>query len=257
MAAEYNNIVVKKDKHIAKIILNRPPVNVLNIEMMKEINSALEGFQKDEQLKAVVIGAQGKMFSAGVDVSDHTEDKVKEMINVFHKIFENLNRIKAPTVALVNGAALGGGCEVATFCDLVIASEKAKFGQPEIKVGVFPPIASIMFPRIMGMKKAFEMILTGETIRAEEAKEIGLVNAVLPVDNFEKESEAIIDRLASLSSTVLQLTKKSLYEPLGSKYEDAVKIVEGIYLDQLMKTEDANEGLKAFLEKREPVWKNK
>jgi cyclohexa-1,5-dienecarbonyl-CoA hydratase len=168
-----------------------------------------------------------------------------------------LNNIKAPTIALVNGAALGGGCEVAAFCDLVIASEKAKFGQPEIKVGVFPPIAAVMFPRIMGMKKAFEMILTGENIRAEEAKEIGLVNTVLPVDNFEEESKAIINRLTNLSSAVLQITKKSLYEPLGSKYEDAVKMVEDIYLEQLMKTEDANEGLRAFLEKREPVWKNK
>jgi cyclohexa-1,5-dienecarbonyl-CoA hydratase len=237
MATEYNNIIVKKDKHIAKIILNRPPVNVLNIEMMEEINSALESFQKDTQLKALVIAAQGKMFSAGVDVSDHTEEKVKEMINIFHNIFENLNNIKAPTIALVNGAALGGGCEVAAFCDLVIASEKAKFGQPEIKVGVFPPIAAVMFPRIMGMKKAFEMIL--------------------PVDNFEEESKAIINRLTNLSSAVLQITKKSLYEPLGSKYEDAVKMVEDIYLEQLMKTEDANEGLRAFLEKREPVWKNK
>lgn len=257
MTVEYKNIIVKKDMHTARIILNRPPVNVLNIEMMKEINQALESFQNDVQLKAVVIASQGKAFSAGVDVSEHTEEKVEEMIHVFHKIFENLNEIDAPTIALVNGAALGGGCEVASFCDLVIASEKAKFGQPEIKVGVFPPIAAIMFPRIMGVKKAFELILTGDTIQAKEAKEIGLVNTVLPVDDFEEESEAIIKRITDLSSAVLQITKKSVYEPLGSNYEDAVKIVEKIYLNQLMKTEDANEGLRAFLEKREPVWKNR
>ncbi len=257
MTVEYKNIILKKEMNTARIILNRPPLNVLNIEMMREINQALESLQNDVQLKVVVIAAQGKAFSAGVDVSDHTGEKVREMIHVFHKIFENLNRIDAPTIALVNGAAFGGGCEVASFCDLVIASEKAKFGQPEIKVGVFPPIAAIMFPRMMGLKKAMELILTGETIRANEAKEIGLVNAVLPAESFEEESEAIINKITSLSSIVLQLTKRSVYEPLGSSYKDAIKIIENIYLNQLMMTEDANEGLKAFLEKREPVWKNK
>jgi cyclohexa-1,5-dienecarbonyl-CoA hydratase len=144
----FKTIVVKEKDMIGTITFNRPPLNVLNIEMMKEINQALEDFQ-GRSLKVLIIDSDGKAFSAGVDISDHTKEKVNEMIQVFHDIFTNLLKIKAPTVALVNGAALGGGCEVAMFCDIVIASEKSKFGQPEIKVGVLPPVAAAIFPKLM------------------------------------------------------------------------------------------------------------
>ena len=225
--------------------------------MMKEINQALKEF-KDKNLKALIFKANGKAFSAGVDVSDHTKEKVNEMIQVFHEIFNNLHNINAPTVALVNGAALGGGCEVATFCDIVIASEKSKFGQPEIKVGVFPPIAAAIFPKLMWSKKALELIVTGDVISANEAKDLGLVNHVLPVDNFEIESEKLInEKLASNSAIVLQLTKRAFIEGANNNYSESIKIIEDIYLNNLMKTNDANEGLTAFLEKRKPNWKNK
>jgi cyclohexa-1,5-dienecarbonyl-CoA hydratase len=254
---EYKTIIVEEKDMIGRITFNRPPLNVLNIEMMQEINNALIDFQ-EKKLKILILNANGKAFSAGVDVSDHTKDKVGEMIRAFHGIFTNLIKISAPTFAIVNGAALGGGCEVATFCDIVIASEKSKFGQPEIKVGVFPPVAAAIFPKFMWSKKALELILTGVTISAKEALELGLINQMFPVENFDIEAEKFItEKLASNSAAILQLTKRAFIEGATQNYGEAIKKIEDIYLNELMKTNDANEGLAAFLEKRHPVWKNK
>jgi cyclohexa-1,5-dienecarbonyl-CoA hydratase len=254
---DFKTIVVKEKDMIGRITFNRSPLNVLNIEMMKEINQALEDFQ-GRSLKVLIIDADGKAFSVGVDISDHTKEKVNEMIQVFHDIFTNLLKIKAPTVALVNGAALGGGCEVAMFCDIVIASEKSKFGQPEIKVGVLPPVAAAIFPKLMWSKKALELIVTGDIIKADEAKDLGLVNHILPVENFEAEAEKFItEKLASNSAVVMQLIKRAFFEGASHNYSNSIKKIEEIYLNELMKTDDANEGLTAFMEKRQPVWKNK
>ena len=253
---EYKTIIVEEKDKAGRITFNLPPLNILNIAMMKEINAALEGFA-GKNLRAVVLAAEGKAFSAGVDVSEHTADKVGEMIDVFHGIFTNLGKIECPTVALVKGAALGGGCEVASFCDIIIASEKAKFGQPEIKVGVFPPVACAIFPRILGPRKGMELLLTGDTIRAAEAKELGLVNHVLPIDTFDEEAEKwLAEKLASNSAVVLRYTKKACLEGATKNYGEAIKAIEALYLDGLMKTADANEGLTAFLEKRKAEWKD-
>lgn len=254
---DYNNIILRIEDGVGEIIFNRPPLNVLNIEMMREINHALKEIAIEPSVKVIVFSGEGKAFSAGVDVSEHTKDKVGVMISVFHEIFDNLNTVSVPTIAVVNGAALGGGCEVAIFCDIVFASEKAKFGQPEIKVGVFPPIAVVMFPRLMEQKKALELLLTGETISATEAKALGLVNQVVPVDEFEDKKVEFIQKFTNLSSIVLKLTKRSMKQVMGLDYKTAIKSVEDIYLNELMITEDANEGLQAFLEKRKPIWKNK
>jgi cyclohexa-1,5-dienecarbonyl-CoA hydratase len=254
---DYNTIIVEEKDMIGRITFNRPPLNVLNIEMMKEINQALKDFQS-RSLKVLILTADGKAFSAGVDISDHTKEKVNEMIQIFHDIFTNLLKIKSPTVALVNGAALGGGCEVAMFCDIVIASEKSKFGQPEIKVGVLPPIAAAIFPKLMWNKKALELILTGDIIKADEAKNFGLVNHILPVEKFEAEAEKFITKkIASNSAIVMQLTKRAFIEGATQNYSNSIKKIEDIYLNELMKTKDANEGLAAFMEKRQPVWNNK
>ncbi len=251
----YKTIIVDEKDGVGRLTFNKPPYNILDLEMMKEINCALEEFS-GKNLKVLVLSANGKAFSAGVDVSDHTEDKVEDMIRVFHAIFINLANIKAPTVALVNGAALGGGCEVAAFYDIIIASEKSKFGQPEIMVGVFPPIAAAIFPGIMG-RKGLELLLTGDTIRANEAKDIGLVNHVLPVENFEAEAEQFIaEKLGNKSAVVLHLTKRAFLEGAAQNYAEAIKTIENIYLKELMKTKDTHEGLAAFLEKRAPIWKN-
>jgi cyclohexa-1,5-dienecarbonyl-CoA hydratase len=256
MSDEFQNIRFERDEHVVKITLNRPPLNVLNIKMMREINTALDGLKNDTKLKALIFQAEGKAFSAGVDVADHTGKKAEEMIHIFHKIFFRLTKIMAPTIAIVNGAALGGGCELAIFCDIVLASDNSKFGQPEIKVGVFAPIAAVIFPWNTNFRKSMELLLTGDTIDAKEAKELGLINAVFPEESFHEESKKFIEKITENSSVVLQLTKQIIDEAYGEDYHIGVAKAENLYLNKLMNTYDANEGLKAFMEKRKPVWKN-
>jgi cyclohexa-1,5-dienecarbonyl-CoA hydratase len=239
---------------VATILLNREPLNVLNIAMMKEMNQALDSL-KDKTIKLLLFKAKGKAFSAGVDVGEHLGDQVEEMIEVFHGIFRRMEALSAVSIASVQGAALGGGCELALYCDLVLAADRAKFGQPEIQVGVFPPIAALIFPRIMGRKKALELILSGETISAQEALALGLINKVVPLENLEEELKAFCGKFLSQSGLVMALTKKALKTGLLDSPEQGLKTIESVYLQELMKTHDAEEGLKAFLEKRNPVWK--
>ncbi|MGQ9583184.1 MAG: enoyl-CoA hydratase/isomerase family protein [Thermoplasmatota archaeon] len=254
---DYRHITFDVAGGTARLVLRRPPVNILNIEMMRELNDALVRAQKAEGLRALVISAEGRYFSAGVDVGEHTKDKVREMIKVFHSIFENLTRVDAPTVALVGGTCLGGGCELALFCDIVLASERARFGQPEIKVGVFPPIAAYLLPNTTACKHAAEILLTGETYTAAEMRAMGLVNRVFPEESFESESEAFITKLTSSSSVVLSLAKRAMRGALGKTYSEAIPAIEELYLEKLMATEDASEGLAAFIGKRKPAWRDR
>jgi cyclohexa-1,5-dienecarbonyl-CoA hydratase len=236
------------------LILDREPLNVLNISMMVEINQALDTLQ-GSSIKLLLIRARGKAFSAGVDVGEHLGDRVKEMIRVFHGIFRRLDTLPALSIASVQGPALGGGCELALYCDLVIASEKARFGQPEIQVGVFPPIAALIFPRITHPKKALELILSGEIIGAQEALSLGMINKVVPAEELDGELEKYCAKYKSLSGLVLALTKKAFKAGLMDCADRGLEAIEQIYLQELMKTRDAEEGLRAFLEKRKPVWK--
>jgi cyclohexa-1,5-dienecarbonyl-CoA hydratase len=178
------------------------------------------------------------------------------MIEVFHGMFRRIERLDVPTLAIVQGAALGGGCEVALFCDMVLASDKAKFGQPEIKVGVFAPIAAAMLPRLVPNKKALELLLIGDTIDAAEAYRLGLVNKVVPPDQLQAAAGEMIGKLTSLSGVVLQMTRRAARLGGQGAFGEALNQVESLYLSELMKTHDANEGLTAFLEKRPPVWKD-
>ncbi|MBF8293855.1 MAG: Enoyl-CoA hydratase [Bacteroidetes bacterium] len=239
------------------LVLNRPPLNVMNISMMQEMNAAFSALLRHPNAKVLLIKAEGKAFSAGVDVADHTADKVNEMISEFHRIFHLLHEFKIPTIAVVDGAALGGGCELAIYCDMVAASERAKFGQPEIKVGVFPPVATAIFPGLVNRNRALELLLSGETISATEAERIGLINRVFPVEGFEAQVDAFVSRFISQSKTTLEFTKRAVDASLYRARMEALKRAEEIYLNEMMKTEDAHEGLKAFMEKRQPVWKNK
>lgn len=252
----FKHIQTELKEGVATLILNRPPLNVLNIEMMEEINTFFEGLMKERSLKLLVIQAAGKAFSAGVDVGEHLGDLVFKMIEVFHRMFRLMDSLKVPSIAIVNGSALGGGCELALYCDMVIATEKAKFGQPEIQVGVFPPIAALIFPRIIGRKKAMELILSGEVISAQEALSLGLINKIVSEASLTEEINGFIEKFKKLSGVVLKLTKEAALAGLNDDMDQGLKAIERIYLDQLMKTKDANEGLKAFLEKRKPTWKD-
>lgn len=253
----FKHIQTEMKEGVAFVTLNRPPLNWLNLEMMEEINTYFESLKKDTTLKLLVIQASGKAFSVGVEVADHLGDLGPKMIETFHRMFHQMDELGVPSIAAVQGAALGGGCELAIYCDMVIATEKARFGQPEIQVGVFPPIAALIFPRMIGRKKAMELILAGETITSQEALSIGLINKVVPEASFQEELNAFIGKFKKLSGVVLKLTKKATLAGLNDDTLQGLKAIEKVYLDQLMKTEDATEGLKAFLEKRTPTWKDR
>ncbi len=253
----FKHIQTEMKEGVAFITLNRPPLNWLNLEMMEEINAYFESLKKETTLKLLVIQAAGKAFSVGVEVADHLGDLGPKMIETFHRMFKQMDELGVPSIAAVQGAALGGGCELAIYCDMVIATEKAKFGQPEIQVGVFPPIAALIFPRMIGRKKAMELILAGETITSQEALSIGLINKVVSEASFQEELNAFLGKFKKLSGVVLRLTKKATLAGLNDDMLQGLKAIEEVYLDQLMKTEDATEGLKAFLEKRTPAWKDR
>jgi len=249
---------VEKRGAAAWVVVNRPPLNVLDIAALRELAGALQEL-KGSDAKAVVLAAEGKAFSAGVDVKDHTPDKVSEMMDVLHEVFSALWDLEQPTVAVVQGAALGGGMELAIACDFIVAAEQATFGQPEIKVGVFPPIACLLLPLMLPWPRALELILTGETIGAEEAQRWGLINRVVPPDQLEQAANEFLEKLTGLSGPVLKLSKRAAL--LGFKeqrdWEPTLREIERLYLDELMKLEDAEEGLRAFLEKRKPQWKER
>ena len=257
MTGEYRTIRCELGTEVVKITLTQPPLNILDLRMLAELQSALRSAGSDPVAKVLVIGHQGKAFSAGVSIQDHTPDKVSEMIEKFHGVFRLLNSLALPTLALVDGMALGGGCELATFCDMVIASDRATFGQPEIKVGVFPPVAAVIFPHLIGRNRSLELLLTGDIIEAAEAKALGLINKVFRTEEFRQKAEEFIGKLTSMSAPVLRLTKRAVDQALHTNLNEGLAFVEELYLRELMRTEDAREGLNAYLEKRKPVWKNR
>ena len=179
------------------------------------------------------------------------------MLDAFHAIFRQLEQIGKPVIAVVDGAALGGGCELVAACDIVIASDRARFGQPEIKLGVFPPVAAVLLPLVVGDKRARELILTGEIIDATEASRLGLCNHVVPPAQLEGKLLEVLAKLRELSGTSLQFTRQALDLGRGRSLDAALTEQENIYLHELMKTADANEGIKAFMEKRKPVWRHR
>jgi cyclohexa-1,5-dienecarbonyl-CoA hydratase len=246
------------DGALVRLTLDRPPHNVLDIALMEELNHALDRASGEGSAKLVMVTAAGeKVFSAGVDVMDHTPEKVVQMIEVFHGILKRLMVFPLPTVAALNGSALGGGCELAIACDMVVAVEGARLGQPEIKLGVFPPIAAILMPKILPLPKVMEMLLGGNPIEAREAFELGMVNRVFPRESFEADCRKFLEQFLSLSRVALLYTKKAIRDAAGKPFFEALFAVEQIYLKELMATCDAVEGLNSFMEKRKPVWQNR
>ncbi len=252
--SEYEFLNLETTGGVATVTLNRPPLNVLHNPMMEELNALLEALVAKTTLAAIAIRADGKAFSAGVDVADHTADKVGDMIRLFHGIFRKLASTNALTIAAVQGAALGGGCELACFCDIVLASDRAKFGQPEVQVGVFPPVAACVFPAQVGIKKAVELTVLGATIRADEALRIGLVNAVYAADTFDAKVDEYLDGVRKLSRPVVRLAKRATVRSTRAQVLSDLDQIERIYLNELMKLNDAHEGIAAFMEKRAPQW---
>jgi cyclohexa-1,5-dienecarbonyl-CoA hydratase len=227
--------------------------------MMKDLNQAIQRVGTMPEVCAVVLAsaASARAFSAGVAVEDHKPETVYQMLESFHSIFRTLNSVSKPVIALVAGAALGGGCELVAFADIVIATHTARFGQPEIKLATFPPVSACILPRIIGQKKARELILTGELLTAEEARALGLVNYVVSESELESKAGEILGQLRQLSAPALELTRRAMVDAEGLPFADALKKAEDIYLNQLMSHKDPSEGVQAFLEKRPPIWKHR
>ena len=241
---------------VAVITLDRPPLNVLTVAMIRELDGALDVIASAQRLKAVVLRAEGKAFCAGVDVADHTPERVDAMIRGFGRIFVRLRSLPVPTIAVVQGVALGGGAELALGCDFVLAAASARFGQPEIKLGVFPPIAAALLPRLIGYQQAARLILTGEVIPADEAFRLGLVTQVAPDGELAAVLDHLLGQLRGLSAAALRLAKRALLTGAELSATDALESIENLYLADLMATADASEGITSFIEKRQPVWRD-
>ncbi len=259
MTNHYEDIRLVIEDRVGRITFARPPVNVLNISMMQQVIAALAECAGHRELVAIVFNAAPdcRAFSAGVAVEEHAEATIYRMLDSFHGIFRALEQMGKPAIAVVDGPALGGGCELICACDIVIASDRARFGQPEIKLGVFPPVAAILLPQVIGEKRARELILTGELIDAQDALRHGLVNYVVSPAELNAKLLEVLSRLRELSAAALELTRKAMDHSRGRPFEAALKQVENIYLHELMKTEDALEGINAFQDKRKPIWRNK
>ncbi len=255
----YQHIRFRVEERVARVTFARPPLNIFTIAMMRELDAALTECMGMRDVVAVVFDAAAgsRAFSAGVSVGEHQSETVYQMLESFHAVFRTLELLSKPTIAVVDGAALGGGCELVAGCDIVISSPRAKYGQPEIKLGVFPPVAAVLLPRIIGERRARELVLTGELFDAHEALRMGLVSHVVETAQLETKLQEILARLRELSAPALEATRRALDAARGRPFLDALERVEDLYLNELMKTEDAQEGVRAFMEKRKPEWRNK
>ena len=249
------SILVSLAPPTVTVTLVHPPQNVIDIPMMEELAEALSQIETQTAISTIIFCGNGQHFSAGVDVAAHTPDKVREMLTKFHAIIRAIVSSKKVTIAMVRGNCLGGGAELAMVCDMVFTARDAHWAFPEIKLGCFPPVASVGLAALVGQKRAAELILTGRQISGAEALAIGLANAAVDSDELAGVVNEMVERLSKLSPASLAVTKKAVYCWDAMHFEKGLARAEHIYLEELMKTEDAQEGIKAWLEKRAAVWK--
>jgi cyclohexa-1,5-dienecarbonyl-CoA hydratase len=251
----FQTIQVEQVGAVATIVLAKPPLNILDITMIGEIREALGTIESDPSIRVIAFRSLGeKAFCAGVSIQDHTPDKIGQMIPRFHEVFRMLARSDKVSVAAVQGHCLGGGLELACICDLVIATETAQFGQPEIKLGQLPPVGIILLPRLMGYRKAAELLLTGNSIPAQQAEAYGLVNRVVPPERLSQSLNELVAELTAQSGAALRLTKQLLRRFLSADFVAMLQASEDFFLNTVAATDDAQEGIFAFLEKRAPQW---
>ena len=253
----FSTIQFHPGPRVASIVLNRPPLNIINLEMLDELNAIWSEVEDLKAQVAVISGAGDRAFSAGVEVADHAPGKIETMLEKFHRTILRIRRSDCVSVAAIHGHTLGGGAELAMMCDLIIAADNAQIGQPEISLGCYPPIAVAYLPGAIGFHKASEMVLLGEPVSAAEAERLGIINKVVPRANLTETIDSYVEKLLTKSSAVLAVTKRALREGLGHHFEKALDRSQELYLRDLTRTEDMVEGLNAFLEKRPPTWKNR
>jgi cyclohexa-1,5-dienecarbonyl-CoA hydratase len=255
--SQFQYVKLGFENNIARITLARPDHNLLNEAMLREIADAILTAGETETAKLIVLDSASKVFSGGIDIGEYTSQRVFQMLDAFHSAFAAMLEVGKPVLCIVNGPAIGGGTELALFGDLVVATPKARFAQPEITIGVFPPLASTILPYLVGPKTALEIVLTGEPINAERALELGLINRLVPEADLEKTVGDLIARITTHSGPVLSMAKKAILGGMGLSLRDGLKQSMDIFLNQLYRLEDSQEGLRALVEKRKPNWKNR
>jgi cyclohexa-1,5-dienecarbonyl-CoA hydratase len=254
---EFEFVKLRLEPNVARMTLNRPEHNLLNEAMLREIADGISFAGERDEIKLIVLDSACKVFSGGIDIGEYTSQRVFQMIDAFHAAFSSMLEIGKPVLCVVNGPAIGGGAELAAFGDLVIATPKAKFAQPEITIGIFPPLASTILPYLVGPKKALEIVLTGEAVTAEQAHEMGMVNRLVPEAQLEKTVSDLVARISGHSGPVLTMAKKAILGGMGLSLRDGLKHSMNIFLNELYRLEDSQEGLHAMVEKRKPNWKNR
>ena len=255
--SKFARLAVDISSSAASVVLRNAPLNVIDIPMMEEFSQALAEIEVRSDISVVVLSAAGKSFSAGVDVAAHAPDRVEEMLIKFHAVVRALVATRKVTIAAVHGHCLGGGAELAMVCDIVYTTASSQWGFPEIKLGCYPPVACTALAALVGQKCAAELILTGRTISGSVAAQMGLANHAVPDEKLAAAVDETLQELLRLGPAALAVTKKAVYAWDAMHFDKGLARAEKIYLEELMKTADAPEGVRAFIEKREPKWTGK
>lgn len=255
----YEMILTETHGRVGLIIFNRPQaMNALNNQLMRELMEALESFDKNDDIGVMVITGNEKAFAAGADIKEMVDKSIEQMMDTDHvAVFGRIRTIQKPVIAAVSGFALGGGCEIALSCDMIVASESAKFGQPEITIGVIPGAGGTQrLTHAVGKALAMEMILNNRTLSAQEALQHGLVNRVVPVSDYLNEALKLADEIASRAPLAVHAAKRMINQSYERFLSDGLEQEKQVFYN-LFSTEDQKEGMKAFVEKRKPEWKGK
>jgi len=250
-------VTVEVTGPLARITLANPPLNVIDFQMMDELAETLRELEQRQEIIAVILSGNERGFSAGVDVAVHTPEKIQTMFQKFHGVIGALVKFPKITIAEVRGVCLGGGAELAMVCDMAYTTPDAKWGFPEITLGCYPPVACAALAALVGQKRAAELVFTGRTFSGEEAAAWGLANEAHPEDKSQAAIQATVDHLLKLSPAALAVAKKAFYAWDSMHLDKGLARAEKIYLEERMQTEDAQEGIEAWMEKRKPVWKGK
>src|ERR1700737_778788 len=254
---EFKHVKFKVEGSVARITLNRPEHNLLNEAMLREIASGIAHAGDREDVKLIVLDSACKVFCGGIDIGEYTSQRVFQMLDAFHAAFSGMLDVGKPVICVVNGPAIGGGAELAAFGDFGIATPKARFAHPEISMGVFPPLGSTILPFLVGPKVALELVLTGEPVTAERALELGMVNRLVPEAQLEKTGNELGGRITGHSGPVLTMAKKAILGGMGLSLREGLKHSMNIFLNELYRLEDSQEGLRALVENSKPNWKNR
>jgi cyclohexa-1,5-dienecarbonyl-CoA hydratase len=254
---EFQFVKFRQDGEVGRLTLDRPEHNLLNERMLAELAAGVMTLGERSEVKLIVLDSAAKAFCGGIELGEYTQRRVFQLLDAFHGTFSAMLDTSKPLLVVVNGPAFGGGAELAALGDLVLATPRARFSQPEIKLGVFPPLAAVVLPYILGPKLALELVLTGETLTAERAREVGLVNWLVPETELQNKIDEIVAKVTAQSGPVLTMAKKAILGSLGLSLREGVRNSMKVFLNELADLEDSREGLRALVEKRAPKWKNR